>query len=67
MTGIFHACFQFMNRKIGLISFFTAVFVNKHVKSVLFDKIEDSDKAVAVDGAGRDYRNHKPVNKKAMM
>ena len=64
MTGIFHACFQFMNRKIGLISFFTAVFVNKHVKSVLFDKIEDTDKAGA---AGRDWRNHKPVNKKAMM
>ena len=50
MTGIFHACFQFMYRKIGLISFFTAVFVNKHVKSVLFDKIEDSDNAGA---AGR--------------
>ena len=64
MTGIFHACFQFMNRKIGLISFFTAVFVNKHVKSVLFDKIEDPDKAGA---AGRDQPNHKPVNKKAMM
>ena len=64
MTGIFHACFQFMNRKIGLISFFTAVFVNKHVKRLLFDKIEDSDKAEVV---GVDHRNHKPVDKKAMM
>ena len=53
-----------MYRKIGLISFFTAVFVNKHVKRLLFDKIEDSDKAEVV---GVDHRNHKPVDKKAMM
>ena len=42
MTGIFHACLEFMNRKIGLIPFLTGVFVNKHVKTLLFDKIEES-------------------------
>ena len=42
MTGIFHACLEFMNRKIGLIPFLTAVFVNKHVKNSQFDKIEES-------------------------
>ena len=42
MTGIFHACLEFMNRKIGLIPFLKAVFVNKHVKNSLFDKIEES-------------------------
>lgn len=35
MTGIFHACLEFMNRKIGLIPFLAAFCVNKHVKNSL--------------------------------
>ena len=52
MTGIFHACLEFMNRKIGLIPFLTAVFVNKHVKNSLFDKIEESVSECALLMAG---------------
>ena len=40
MAGIFHACLEFMNRKIGLISFLTEVFVNKHVKSSCLTRLK---------------------------
>ena len=63
MTGIFHACLEFMNRKIGLIPFLTGVFVNKHVKTLLFDKIEELVSVPWLPGGGS--RNHNCVNKKA--
>lgn len=43
MTGTFHACFGFMNRKIGLIPFLLEFSWINLSKGVSFDKIEECD------------------------